>query len=117
MPRAAIFFAPAPLDGVVDADDERSRGQEPIEDHRQQLAGDGAAVPARLAEHMVVEGEVAGLRQAHDAQCGAHRALARCEHDAGNQHQDVIPDRCREEAPEGRHQGDEDRRYDRGCRT
>src|SRR5262252_10661284 len=47
------LLAPAPLDGVVDADDDRPVRQETFEDYHQQLAGNGPAVPARLAEHMM----------------------------------------------------------------
>src|ERR1019366_2055358 len=60
--------APATLDRIVDPDHHRPGGQEPVEDHRQQRAGDGATVPSRLAEHIVVEREIAGLAEAHDAQ-------------------------------------------------
>src|ERR1700752_4275237 len=96
--------APTPLDSVVDADDQRAVGQEPLEDLCQQLAGNGPAVPARSAEYMVAGCEIAGLCQSHDAQCSAHRALARGEHSTSNQHQDMVPDRRSEEASEGLHQ-------------
>ena len=65
---------------------------------------------------MVVEGKVAGLSQPHDVQRRAHRVLAGGEHRAGDQHQDVIPGRCREEAPKRLHQRDQDRRHDGGHR-
>jgi len=42
----------------------------------------------------VVEREIAGLAEAHDAQGGAHRALAGREHHAGDEHQHVLPNRA-----------------------
>ena len=107
--------APATFDCVVDPDYHRPARQEPVEDRRQQRAGDGATVPSRPAEHIVVEREIAGRAEAHDAQGGAHRALAGREHHADDEHQHVLPNRGRKEALEGRHQRNDDRRQDR-CR-
>jgi hypothetical protein len=52
---AGDLGTPAPLDGVVHANDQRVLGQELIEDHHQQFAGNSPLFPACLAEHMVVE--------------------------------------------------------------
>jgi len=52
------------------------RRQQPSEDQGQQLASNDPAVPVRLAEHVVIEREVGGLGQPHDAQHGAHGAFA-----------------------------------------
>ena len=60
------LVAPAALDGVVDADHDPSGGREPVEDHQQQFAADGGAVPSRPAEHVVVAREIADLAEADD---------------------------------------------------
>jgi hypothetical protein len=108
------LLAPAPFDGVVDADDDRPSWQQPFEDQGQQLAGDDPAVPVRLAEHMVIEREISGFGQPHDAQHGAHGALAGGEDGARHQHQDVVPDRRGEAVSENRHQRNDGRRHDCG---
>ena len=50
-------------------------------------ASDGATVPPRPAEHMVIAREIAGRAEAHDAQSGAHRALSRGERHPGDERQ------------------------------
>ena len=107
------LVAPAAFDGVVNADHDPSGGQEPVEDHQQQFAADGGAVPSRSAEHVVVAREVAGFAEANDTQSGAHRALSRGERHAGDERQHMVPDRRGENAPEGRHQRGNDRRHHR----
>ena len=62
------LVAPAALDGVVNADHDRAVGREPVEDHQQQFAADGGAVPSRPAEHVVVAREIVGLAEADDTQ-------------------------------------------------
>src|SRR5450759_4703811 len=111
-PARGDLAAPAPFDRIVDPDHHWPGGHEPIRDHRQQRAGDGATVPPRPAEHKVVEREIAGLAEAHDAQGGDHRALAGRQHYPGDEHQHVLPNRGRKEASEGCHQRDDDRRQD-----
>ena len=105
--------APAAFDRVVDPDHHWAGGQKPIQDHRRQRTGDAATATSRPAEHIMVEREIAGLAEAHDAQGGAHHALAGRQHHAGDEHQHVLPNRGRKEAPEGRHQRNDDRRQDR----
>src|SRR5260370_32402690 len=50
-PYTTLFRSPAPFDGVVDADDDWLRQQQPFEDQGQKLAGNGPAVPVRSEEH------------------------------------------------------------------
>jgi hypothetical protein len=83
--REAGVCDPAALDRVIQPDYDWSDGQEPVEDHRQQRAVDGATVPSCPVEHIMIEREVTGPTEAHDTQGGAHRALAGREHHAGDE--------------------------------
>ena len=91
-----LIGSPATLDRVINTDHHLAHRQKSVEHLRQKRARHNASVPARPAQHVVVAGEARPLRQTHDPQCLAHRALARCQHRSGHQHQDVGPDRRRE---------------------
>src|SRR6476661_1728953 len=93
--------APASLDSVVDADHHLARRQEGVEHLCKKLVRDGASVPARPAQHLVVACEARFRRQPHDPQCLAYRALAWRQHRSGNKHEDVVPSRRCEAVTEG----------------
>ena len=101
---------PAAFDRIVEADHHRPRWRKVLDDHRQQFAGDGAAAPARMVEHIVIAREIFGRAEAHDAQGGAHRALARRKNHAGDQDEQMAPNRGGEELPERLHQRGDDGR-------
>ena len=83
---------PAPLDGVVKADHDRSPRHEGRDKQQQQPMRDGAGGPAPEAEHAVVDGEARALVEAHDAQRRRDGAPTRGKQDTRHQHQDVAPD-------------------------
>jgi hypothetical protein len=93
--------APASLDRIVDADHHLARGQEGVEHLGKELVRDGASVPARPAQHLVVACETRFRRQPHDSQRLAYRALAWRQHRSGNKHEDVVPNRRCEAVTEG----------------
>lgn len=92
---------PASLDGVVDADHHLARRQEGVEHLGKKLVRDGASVPARPAQHLVVAGKARFRRQPHDPQRLAYRALAWRQHRPGNEDEDVVPNRRCEAVTEG----------------
>src|SRR3954453_10341435 len=98
---------PASLDRVVDADHHLARGQEGVEHLGKELVRDGASVPARPAQHLVVACETRFRRQPHDPQRLAYRALAWRQHRSGNKHEDVVPNRRCEAVTEGGQPGSE----------
>ncbi len=106
--------SPASLDRVIDADHDRAVGQERLDNHRQELARDGAAVPARPAQNVVIACKTGSGPKPHDAQGRAHRALAGRQYRASHEHQHVIPNRRGEEAAEGGHERDQGRWHERG---
>src|SRR3954467_5660919 len=56
-PARLDFGPPAPLDGVVEANHDRSRRHEGSNEEQQKAVRDGAGGPAPCAEHPVVDGE------------------------------------------------------------
>jgi hypothetical protein len=85
---------PAPLDGVVDADDHRPLRHQGGDNQIEQGSGQRAALPAPAVQHLMVDGEVRGLRPSGHAQTGAHRALARSEEGHHDQDEEVLPGRA-----------------------
>ena len=111
---------PAPLDGVIEADHDRSLRHEGGDQEQQEPVRDGAGRPAPLAEHAVVDGEARRLVEAHDAQRRRDRAPTRGENDTRHQDQNVAPDRGGEGGrkrphPRGQHRGHA-RRHGTGLR-
>src|SRR5271165_1105245 len=72
---------------------------------QQQPARHVAGIPARPVERLMVAAKARLVRQPHDTQCLGDGALAGCHHGAGDQHQDVAPDRCGEARAEHRNRG------------
>ena len=85
--------APAPLDGVVEADDHRTLRHQGGDNQIEQGAGQRAALPAPAVQHLMVDGEVGGIRPSGHAQAGADGALARSEQRAHDQNEQVPPGR------------------------
>ena len=93
---------PAPLDGVVDGHHDRGpRGTKVSTRSLEQDARAGPRTPRRAAEHAVVVHEVALPRKAHDPQHARHRAPARRQQRADQEHLGVAPGAVDEERREG----------------
>jgi hypothetical protein len=101
--------SPAPLDRVVDRDDDLAAWAERREQVHQQPARHLARIPARSAERLVVATEPRLVRQAHDAQGLGDGALARRQNGAGDQHQNAAPDGRGEARPKHGQPGRQDR--------
>jgi uncharacterized protein len=86
--------SPAPLDGVVDADDHRPLRHQGGDDQIEQGPGQRAALPAPAVQHLVIDGEVGGLGPPGHAQAGADGALARREQRTHDQDEQVLPGRA-----------------------
>jgi hypothetical protein len=86
--------APAPLDGVVDADDHRPLRHQSGDNQIEQGPGQRAALPAPAVQHLVIDGEVRGFRPSGHAQAGADGALAGREQRAHDQDEQVLPGRA-----------------------
>ena len=86
--------SPAPLDGVIQADDDglplfdQLRHQEPGEP-----SCEAAVVPASAVEAPVTGGMVGVHRPAGDAQAGGHGAFAGCRQGAHDEHENEAPGR------------------------
>jgi hypothetical protein len=97
--------AAAPLDRLVDADEERAGGGEGRDEQAQQGAADGQAGPPGAAQDPVVAREPLVLREARRPQRGGDRPPAGREERADEQDQRVRPHAPREAWREGRQQG------------
>lgn len=84
---------PAPLDGIVDADDHWPLRHQGGDNRIEQGSGQRAALPAPAVQHLVVDGEVGHVGPAGHAQAGAHRPLAWREQRAHDQNKEVLPGR------------------------
>ena len=60
---------------------------------QQQLPGQGARIPARPIQHLMIAGEADMVGQAHHPQHLGDGAFAGGQHCAGHQHQNVLPGR------------------------
>ena len=78
--------SPAPLDRVVQPEDQRSLGGKGAHQQLQQNPAGCQTRPYGAIEYPVVGLEVPLLAQAHDAQHGGHRAFAGSEDGPGEQH-------------------------------
>jgi len=87
------FSAPAPLDGVVEANDHGAIRHELAHDHGQEPARNGQAVPAGAAQDMVIEREIGSISQPHGAQSRSNGALAGSKRGARNKNKNMTPDR------------------------
>src|SRR3954470_13116505 len=109
-PARLDFGPPAPLDGVVEANHDRSRRHEGSNEEQQEAVRDGAGGPAPCAEHPVVDGEPRPLVETHDTQRRRDRPPTRGEQGPCDQDQNVAPD-CGGEGgrkglqPRGQHRG------------
>src|SRR5271170_277171 len=99
------FAAPAPLDGIVDADHHLAAGRQHRQEMEQQSTRHVAGVPACPVECFVVAAEAGSVRQPHDAQRLGDGALAGCEDSTADQHQDMVPDWGGEARSENRQPG------------
>src|SRR5215208_5757917 len=95
--------APAPLDGLIDADHHRSAWHNGRDQKREQAAGAGATRPAVPVEHTMEVGEGGLLPQPHDAQGRGDGPPSWSENGSGDQHQQVLPRRPGEKSLEGGH--------------
>jgi hypothetical protein len=85
--------APAPLDGVVDADDHRALRRQGGDNQIAQGSGQRPALPASAVQHLVIDGEGGDIRPPGHAQARTPRALARREQRAHDQDEPVLPGR------------------------
>ena len=86
----ADLVPPAPLDGVVDANDHGGIGAEEAGDQQaQQPACDRARRPHRPVQHAMVDREVVLLLPPEDPQCRGDGSFAGRQDGAGQQQQDV----------------------------
>jgi hypothetical protein len=95
----------APLQRLVDPQEQRAGGHEGGHQQPEQNAAGGQAGPARPVEHPMVAPEAPVLRQAHDPQGRRDRAPAGGEEGTGEQNQGVLPDAAGEQWRERRKQG------------
>ncbi len=98
---------PAALDGLVDANHDRSVRHEGRDQQPEQAARRGLTRPAAAVEHAVVVGEARRPAQAHAAQRRGNGAPARGQDGACGKHQQVGPGRAGEASGERRHPGGE----------
>jgi len=90
------FAAPA-LDRVINPEHNRPLGREGGNQQAEQQARGGARAPCRTARHAMVVHEPPLVCQAGDAQDARHRALARRQDRAGQQHLGVPPTALKEQ--------------------
>jgi len=102
--------APAALDRVIDADHHRPGGQQAVQHMEQQSPGQRACIPARPVQDLMIAAEAGVIAQPHDAQRLGDGSFARRQHGAGDQDQNVLPDRGGKEWTEDRQPRRQDRR-------
>jgi hypothetical protein len=90
-------LAPAPLDGLIDAEQQRTGRGEGGHQQAQQHATHREARPARPVQDAMVALEAGGLRQPQHPQRGGDRPFARSEQRAGHQHEHARPDAAAEQ--------------------
>ncbi len=88
---------PAPLDGLIEAEDERPSRGERGDQQPEQHAGNREARPLRPAEDAVIGRPAPGPTQPHRPQGATDGALAGGEDRTGDQHQRVPPDPATEQ--------------------
>jgi hypothetical protein len=98
-------LAAAPLDGLVDADQQRTRRHEGRDPEAQQHATDREAGPARPVQDPMVALKAPGVREAHHPQRRRHRPIPGSEQGADDEHDGGRPDAAAEQWRERRQQG------------
>lgn len=89
------------LDGVVNAQHDWPRRREGSNQQAEQQARGSPRAPGRAVQHAVVVHEPPLARQAGDTQDARHRALARGQDGAGQQHLSVAPTALKEQGRKG----------------
>ena len=93
--------APAPLDGVVEADHHRTVRHEGGDQQPQEPVREGARAPVPVAQRALADSKTRSLAQPHDAQRRGDGSTPRRQQGAARQHEHVTPDRGGEVASEG----------------
>ena len=95
MPKALICSPPTPLQGLVDAEYQRTIAPVQLEDQQtKQDTGHLQGRPCRPVEHVMVAGVVAIVAQSHDAKGGSHGALAWGQYGTNQQDPSFPPSRA-----------------------
>ena len=108
-PQGLDLLPPAPFQGLVDGQPQRSRRNQVLDQLAQQYPADGQGRPGGAAEDMVEQGEVAPRVEAQHIQGRGHRAPTGGQNDPRQQDLHLAPGACIEQRREGRQQ-----RYNRG---
>ena len=83
--------SPSALNGVVQTDDDRASGHEPLHHDAQQPSGNSTGAPSGAVEDLVKGCKVGGFGPAGHAQAGSDRPLARRQQGAHHQNKHMLP--------------------------